>query len=209
MTARNDILTAVRAAVADAPRPDPVAERPTTPRPGPVAMLDRFVELVEDYRATVIRCTPPEVASQVVFAIGDAERVLLPDGLPEAVVEAVSERVGAAGTSAGDGDLPDGELETYETVVTTSAVGIAATGTVVLDHASGQGRRALTLLPDRHVCIVRADQVVPDVAEAVRRLDPLRPQTWVSGPSATSDIELNRVEGVHGPRTLTVILAGN
>lgn len=170
-------------------------------------MLDRFVELVEDYRARVIRCTPPEVASQVVFALGGAERVLLPDGLPEAVVEAVSERVGAAGTSTGA--LPDGELETYGTVVTTSAVGIAATGTVVLDHSSGQGRRALTLLPDRHVCIVRADQVVPDVPEAVGRLDPLRPQTWISGPSATSDIELSRVEGVHGPRKLTVILAGN
>lgn len=207
MSARTDILKAVRAAVADAPRPAPVTERPASPKPGRAEMLDLFVERVEDYRADVIRCTPPEVAAQVLFALGDTERVLLPTGLPEAVVQAVTDRVGEAATSAGD--LPDGSLETYPTVVTTSAVGIATTGTVVLDHASGQGRRALTLLPDRHICIVRADQVVPDVPEAVGRLDPLRPQTWISGPSATSDIELSRVEGVHGPRRLTVILAGN
>lgn len=205
-SAREEILAAVRAAVADAPRPAPAAERPEAVATARSELLDRFAELVEDYRATVIRCTPPEVASQVLFALGDARRVLLPAGLPEAVVAAVSERVGDAETSAGGAR---GDLEGYDSVVTTSAVGIAATGTVVLDHGSGQGRRALTLLPDRHVCIVRADQVVASVPDAVRRLDPVRPQTWISGPSATSDIELSRVEGVHGPRTLTVILAGN
>lgn len=207
MSARTDILRAVREAVADAPRPEPVTARPSSPELDRSEMLDLFVERVEDYRADVIRCTPPQVPSQVLFALGDAERVLLPPGLPEAVVQAVTDRVGEAGTSTGE--VPDGELETWSSVVTTSAVGIATTGTVVLDHVSGQGRRAVTLLPDRHVCIVRADQVVPDVPEAVGRLDPLRPQTWISGPSATSDIELSRVEGVHGPRRLTVILAGN
>ena len=119
----------------------------------------------------------------------------------------MTDRLGPASVSIGD--LPDGELEAFDAVVTTSAAAIAETGTVVLDHASGQGRRALSLLPDRHVCIVRTDQVVADVPQVMRRLDPLRPQTWISGPSATSDIELQRVEGVHGPRTLTVVLAGN
>ncbi|MGO1165327.1 MAG: LutC/YkgG family protein [Janibacter sp.] len=207
MSAREEILAAVRSAVADAPRPAPAAERPTSPTPSRAELLDRFVELVEDYQATVIRCTPPELTSQVLFALGDADRVLLPEGLPDAVVEAVTGRVGDDAISTGD--VPRGEVETYDTVVTTCAAGIAATGTVVLDHAAGQGRRAVTLLPDRHVCIVRADQVVADVPEVMGRLDPLRPQTWISGPSATSDIELSRVEGVHGPRTLTVILAGN
>ncbi|HIZ97412.1 MAG TPA: lactate utilization protein C [Candidatus Janibacter merdipullorum] len=207
MTAREEILAAVRAAADGAPRPAPADEPTPATSPDRAEMLDRFVERVEDYRARVIRCTPPELTAQALFALGEAERVLLPEGLPEAVVTAVTDRLGPASVSIGD--LPDGELEAFDAVVTTSAAAIAETGTVVLDHASGQGRRALSLLPDRHVCIVRTDQVVADVPQVMRRLDPLRPQTWISGPSATSDIELQRVEGVHGPRTLTVVLAGN
>ena len=161
-------------------------------------LLDLFAERVADYRATVTRCAAAELGGAVASALGDAASVVVPPGLELDVPGAVV-----------DGGLTHAELDAVDAVVTTAAVGIAETGTVVLDHGAGQGRRAITLLPDLHVCVVREGQVVPDVADALARLDPLRPQTWISGPSATSDIELSRVEGVHGPRRLHVVLVAD
>jgi L-lactate dehydrogenase complex protein LldG len=124
---------------------------------------------------------------------------VVPPGLPESLAA-------AAGDATVDDGLDGTELDAFDTVLTTCAAAAAETGTIVLDGSAGQGRRAVTLVPDRHVCVVRAEQVVHNVPELLARLDPRRPLTFISGPSATSDIELQRVEGVHGPRTLIVIL---
>ena len=106
-----------------------------------------------------------------------------------------------------DLDLTASQLDEVSSVISACAIAIAETGTIVLDGGPGQGRRMVTLVPDHHICVIRVpDQVVASVPQALPRLDPTRPQTWISGPSATSDIELDRVEGVHGPRTLDVIL---
>jgi L-lactate dehydrogenase complex protein LldG len=196
VSAREEILARVRAATAGAasvPAPAPV--RAADPASG-AALLDLFAERVADYRAVVERCRPAELPARVAAAV-ESRVVVVPEGLGLEVPGATV-----------DTGLTALELDEVDAVVTEAAVGVAETGTIVLDHGPGQGRRALTLVPDRHVCVVRADQVVPDVPDAVALLDPLRPQTWISGPSATSDIELDRVEGVHGPRSLHVILVG-
>lgn len=201
MSARDDVLAAVRAALG----PDRPERRPRVPRPHPApetteladraALVDLFAERVAAYRASVTRCRPAEVEAAVVAALDDATRVLVPDGLFLDLAHTVL-----------PGDLTTEGLDEVDAVVTTATLGIAETGTIVLTHGPGQGRRAVSLLPDHHVCIVGADQVVADVPQAVALLDPARPQTWISGPSATSDIELSRVEGVHGPRRLDVVV---
>jgi L-lactate dehydrogenase complex protein LldG len=157
-------------------------------------LLDLLAERIEDYRATVTRCTEDRV-EETVARLLDGSGAIVPPGLPWRVLDAVPD--------TGQGAA---ELDRVDAVVTAARVAIAVTGTIVLDHQPDQGRRALTLVPDTHVCVVRAEQVVETVPEAFRRLDPSRPTTWISGPSATSDIELSRVEGVHGPRNLHVVL---
>ena len=196
MSAREEILARVRAATAGAasvPAPPPV--RAGDPASG-ATLLDLFAERVADYRAVVERCTPDELPARLAAAI-EGRVAVVPEGLGVEVPGAIV-----------DTGLTALELDEVDAVVTEATVGVAETGTIVLEHGAGQGRRALTLVPDLHVCVVRTDQVVPDVPDAVALLDPVRPQTWISGPSATSDIELDRVEGVHGPRSLHVILVG-
>jgi len=198
VSARDDILAGVRRALADAPKDEVSVPRGyRAARSADDGTADLFAERVADYRAEVVRCPADEVEHRIAEALGPRTRVVVPDGLPWHVEGAVHDH----GLSALD-------LDALDAVVTAATVGIATTGTIVLSHGPGEGRRALTLVPDVHVCVVRADQVVADVPDAVAVLDPTRPTTWISGPSATSDIELDRVEGVHGPRNLHVIVAG-
>jgi L-lactate dehydrogenase complex protein LldG len=207
MSAREEILARARRALADVPSAAPADDVPFVrpePATGPATaeQVERFAERVADYRAVVERVSDVDLADRVRAAVDGLRRIVVPAGFPP---ELVPDGV----VIVHDGpDVPVGELDRCDGVVSTAALGIATTGTIVLDHTAGQGRRAATLVPDLHVCVVRADQVVAGVPEAVSALDPSRPQTWISGPSATSDIELDRVEGVHGPRTLHVLLVG-
>jgi L-lactate dehydrogenase complex protein LldG len=169
-----------------------------------------FAERAADYRAVVERVRETGLAAAVARILaGRAAAVpgpfAVPAGLPAGWLAAVGEPIELAGDEP---PLPAAELDRMAGVVTGCAVAVAETGTIILDHGPGQGRRALTLVPDFHLVIVRTSQVAADLADAFAGLDPARPHTLISGPSATSDIELIRVEGVHGPRHLHVLLAG-
>ena len=216
MRARETVLTRIRAALAATPSA-PAAAADGIPRTyrhegsvpsASAAAVDLLADRLLDYRATVLRCGPGEVAHVVASQLVDAGTVVLPVGVPTEWASALAEAGVAVRLDEHSAPLTHADLDATGAVLTACRIAIAETGTIVLDGGPDQGRRALTLLPDRHVCVVRADQVVGSVPQAVALLaeHPERPLTWISGPSATSDIELVRVEGVHGPRDLRVVL---
>jgi len=202
MTAREEILQRVRAAHVTPPEQE--IRRDYSHVREHADRLGQFVQRVEDYKASVIRTHPDEVAAAVAKFLVGGTKVVVPPGFNTSWVPEGLTVVGDEPALGSD------ELNAVDAVLTCAVVGIAETGTIVLDHTAGMGRRTLTLVPDLHVCVVTADQVVGDVPEAVARLSASvkagRPLTWISGGSATVDIELQRVEGVHGPRTLCVVL---
>ena len=196
MSARDELLGRVRSALAGAPDPPTVVRPRRTPDPA-LDVVALFCERDADYRAEVERCSQDQLPERLRAALSADARVLVPAGFDLSVEGAVA-----------DDGLCAAELDDLDAVVTRARLGIAETGTVVLDHGLGQGRRAVSLVPDHHVCIVEATQVVADLPDAFDALEPAGVLTWISGPSATSDIELDRVEGVHGPRRLHVIVVG-
>jgi L-lactate dehydrogenase complex protein LldG len=201
--ARSAILGRIAAALADGPAPVAIPRDYRRTTPPEVDLVERFAERVADYRATVHRTSGATLAATVaqVLAERGIGRLVVPAGIPD-------DWLATSGVTRLDDDPPlsHRDLDAADGVITGCAVAIAETGTIVLDAGPGQGRRALSLLPDRHLCIVEADRIVGDVPEALARLEARRPLTWISGPSATSDIELERVEGVHGPRVLDVVI---
>jgi L-lactate dehydrogenase complex protein LldG len=206
VTAREEVLARIRTALGPdaAPPPDVVRGYRTVDDRPREQLLDLLVDRLEDYRATVLRCSAGEVAATVTAAL---DRGLGTGWDPSDVVVApgVPAEWRPAGTPEDDG-RPAGELARFAATLTGVAAAIAETGTLVLDGSPLSGRRALSLLPDCLVCVVTAEQVTGGVPEGLARLDRTAPLTMISGPSATSDIELSRVEGVHGPRTLLVVL---
>ncbi|HVW44926.1 MAG TPA: lactate utilization protein C [Amycolatopsis sp.] len=199
--ARAEILARVRTALRDRPEAEPVPRDYDRSRDYD-DVLALAAGRIADYRADVMRVSADDLPSAIASALErrSAGTMIAPPGLARAW------QVPAVRWLTDEPPLAVDELDNVDGVLTACAVTIAETGTIVLDAGPGQGRRALTLVPDYHLCVVRADQVVATVPEAVARLEPTRPLTFVSGPSATSDIELDRVEGVHGPRTLDVLI---
>ncbi|HXP56050.1 MAG TPA: LUD domain-containing protein [Streptosporangiaceae bacterium] len=237
MSSRDEVLARIRAAIGDAPRPDVDQAYRELARPylrahhdpGGQDIVALFAERAADYRAVVERRPEAEVPATVARVLRERARTFRqtnptqtphpthtpqPPREPQELAFAVPDGFPPEWIPAGitvvrdDPPLSAAELDRLAGVVTGCAVAIAETGTIVLDHGPAQGRRALTLVPDFHLVIVRAEQVSADLPDSFERLDPARPQTLISGPSATSDIELIRVEGVHGPRTLHVLIAG-
>jgi L-lactate dehydrogenase complex protein LldG len=209
MSARDEVLSRIRSALTP---PGPVVLIPRDYRsagdhaPGSAEVVDRFVERLTDYKAQVHRATQASLASTISDVLGSGRSVVVPAGLPEEWQAACASNERTLNVDGEPSVLTSAQLDETAAVVTACRVAIAETGTVVLDAAADQGRRALTLVPDHHVVVVFAEQVVASVPEALRQLDPKQPLTFISGPSATSDIEFQRVEGVHGPRRLDVVM---
>ncbi|MFJ9530096.1 lactate utilization protein C [Streptomyces sp. SID5594] len=204
-SARETVLGRVRDALALAPTPATVVRRAyrtgrALPDPERLAL---FTDRLLDYRAEVHPCTADRTAQVVAEVLRDhgARRTGVPAGLDPRWLDAYDGEV-----CQDAADIPAPRLDSLDAVVTASAAGCAETGTIFLDGSPDQGRRALSLVPDLHLCVVDLSSVEAGVPEAVARLVPERPTTLISGPSATSDIELERVEGVHGPRTLVVVI---
>jgi L-lactate dehydrogenase complex protein LldG len=210
---RDRILQRIRTALQDVPASERPADVPV-PRgyhrshanSDLVDLVDLFAERAADYRATVTRAHPHDAPAVIATILQQRSitDLAVPAGLPQDLLV-----LSPALLRPDEPALTVSELDTVGGVLTTVAIAIAVTGTVVLDGGDGQGRRALTLLPDYHLCVVPADRIVADVPDAIRRLDPTRPLTLISGPSATSDIENTRIEGVHGPRILDILIIDN
>jgi L-lactate dehydrogenase complex protein LldG len=243
MSAKEDILQRIRTAqteddepgqavprayrTANASRPDEVSPEAVSPESvSPEAsrggLLDLLVDRLREYGASVHRATPETAAALIGSAVRTrgAANLVVPEGFPPELHSELAETQ----LLPDDPPLSPAQLDAVDGVLTLCRIAIAETGTIILDTGPGQGRRAVTLVPDFHLCVVTAGQVVAGVPEAIAELAAeqtghgqagnelagnergARPLTWISGPSATSDIELQRVEGVHGPRTLVVIL---
>jgi L-lactate dehydrogenase complex protein LldG len=209
MSAREEVLARIRGALGAEPT---VPDIPRAYRQhggyaaGAAELVAQLVDRLEDYRASVVRVGGHDDAiGQAVtdaLALRDVGQAITAAGTPREWYSSLAD------ATVDDGSMDASALDAVPAVVTGSVVAVSETGTIVLDGSPLCGRRAITLVPDTHVCVVRVADIVETVPEALARVDPKRPLTFISGPSATSDIELSRVEGVHGPRTLIVIIAG-
>jgi len=209
MSAREDILSRIRSALRDSPAaPEIPREYRASSDLDDDALIHLLVDRLVDYKAQVSVVSAAEVPARIAELLSEAGSYVVPAGLDAGWLATLDGRLGAERrrTDSADAPLSVAELDGTDAVVTGSAVSVAETGTIILDGSPNQGRRAISLVPDHHICVVNVADIAGILPEALRRIDGTRPLTMISGPSATSDIELERVEGVHGPRRLDVII---
>ena len=209
MSSRDVVLGRIRSALSQDGPAQPIPRdyiTYTDNAPGSEAVLELLTDRLVDYKALVRRVDAAGLPAAVDAALEGMNSVVIAPGLPDAIGAGCAAGGRRVVTDTAPAALTPQELDAVDAVVTTARVAIAMSGTIVLDGGPGQGRRAITLVPDRHVIVLDSDQVVETVPEAIAMLEPTAPLTTIAGPSATSDIELERVEGVHGPRTLYVLI---
>lgn len=206
MSAKEEILGRIRSALSDAPVAEETPREYRTSSQMPEEeLIELLVDRLLDYKAGVEVIETAQIPEFVALKLKNANSVVYPHGLDQQWLSNLPQGVAQLADAPG-ARLTVAELDATSAVVTSSRVSIAESGTIVLDGEPDQGRRAISLVPDHHLCIVPVSSIVQLLPEAMPRLTITRPLTWISGPSATSDIELERVEGVHGPRTLDVLL---
>lgn len=208
-TSRDTVLNRIRAAVAGDQPPAAVPReylRRGADDPGSDPVIELLVDRLVDYKAVVHEVSAAGIPGALDQALAGLSSVVIATGLDDGIALACAGNGRSVTVDSAPAVLTPQDLDAIDAVVTTARVAIALSGTIILDGGPGQGRRAITLVPDLHVIILHADQIVETVAEAIAQLTPTRPLTMIAGPSATSDIELERVEGVHGPRTLHVVI---
>ncbi|MFB9776458.1 LutC/YkgG family protein [Brevibacterium otitidis] len=205
-SAKAEILARIRSALADNPQPAaPVRDYRQHSSADAQAVREVFIDRIVDYKARAFTETSETVAGRIAELLGESGRFVVPEGFPADWLP----RDGSAGeriVDTAEAPLSHAELDQLDAVVTSSTVSCAETGTVFLNAGPAEGRRAISLIPDHHICVVPAESLVELVPEALARIDHRQPVTMFSGPSATSDIELQRVEGVHGPRNVDIII---
>lgn len=209
-TAKEDILARIRASLADNPQPaEPVRAYRRSSSLSADATKEMLVDRLIDYKANVFYATEDTLAAKIEELLGANAHYVIPEGFNQAWLPedtATRTRRTDSGNDQKAGALSLRELDKVDAVITNSTVSCAETGTIFLNSNPDEGRRAITLVPDRHICVVKESTIVELIPESIARISYERPVTMISGPSATSDIELIRVEGVHGPRTLDVII---
>lgn len=208
--AKSEILGRIRSSLSDHPQPaEPIRNYRTVTDKSEEENLEMLIDRLIDYKANVYQETEETITERIAELLGKSARYVVPTGIKDEWLpedNAARTRVVDSGNAKKSGALSVRELDAIDAVVTSSTVSCAETGTIFLNSNPDEGRRAITLVPDHHICVVPLDTIVELIPESIKRVNFDHPVTMISGPSATSDIELIRVEGVHGPRTLDVII---